>query len=459
MKSQDPESLGRPPSKTGSANEATNDAVFGEITEDGPNYRSLGWIATAALMSKTMIGLGVLSIPKAFDTLGLIPGTLCLLAISAITSWSNYMVGSFKLNHRDVYAIDDVGYKLFGRFGREFLGSAYWIYWVFVVGSGLLSISIAFNAMSTHGACTAVFVAVAAIVTFLMASIRTLGRISFIAWIGLTSILAAILTLTVAVGVQDRPAAAPQDVPWETNYELFKTPSFLEAVSAVSSLIFAFAGTTAFFPIVAEMRDPRHYTRSLVICQTIVTSTYLAIGIVVYYFCGSYVASPALGSAGVLMKKICYGIGLPGIFVSAIILTHISSKYMFVRLLRDTEHLTANTVRHWATWLGCTFFATLIAYIVASAIPVFNNLVALIGALLGTLMSFQPMGCMWFYDNWRKERNPTWYLRAAWSIFVIASGTFLMVAGTYGSVVAIINDYKANGGSSAWSCADNSNSV
>ncbi|KAF4970042.1 hypothetical protein FSARC_2859 [Fusarium sarcochroum] len=415
IKPQDPESLGRPPSKTGSANEATNDAVFGEITEDGPNYRSLGWIATAALMSKTMIGLGVLSIPKAFDTLGLIPGTLCLLAISAITSWSNYMVGSFKLNHRDVYAIDDVGYKLFGRFGREFLGSAYWIYWVFVVGSGLLSISIAFNAISTHGTCTAVFVAVAAIVTFLMASIRTLGRISFIAWVGLASILGAILTLTVAVGVQNRPAAAPQEGPWETNYHLFKNPSFLEAVSAVSSLIFAFAGTTAFFPIVAEMREPRHYTRSLVICQSVVTSTHLSIGIVVYYFCGSYVASPALGSAGVLMKKVCYGIGLPGIFVSTIILTHIST----------------NTLRHWATWLGCTSFATIIAYIVASAIPVFNNLVSLIGALLGTLMSFQPMG--------------------SWSIFVIASGTFLMVA--------IMNDYKANGGSSAWSCADNSNSV
>ena len=35
--------------------------------------------------------------------------------------------------------------------------------WIFVAGSAMLSISIALNALSLHGACTAVFVAVAAI--------------------------------------------------------------------------------------------------------------------------------------------------------------------------------------------------------------------------------------------------------------------------------------------------------
>ena len=46
----------------------------------------------------------------------------------------------------------------------------------------------------------------------------------------------------------------------------------------------------------------------------------------------------------------------------------------------------------------------------------------------------------------------------AWCAFVIVAGTFLMIAGTYGSVVSIINDYKESGGSAAWSCADNSSS-
>ena len=116
---------------------------------------------------------------------------------------------------------------------------------------------------------------------------------------------------------------------------------------------------------------------------------------------------------------------------------------------------------HWVTWLGCTASVTLVAYVIASAVPVFGGLVSLIGALLGTLMSFQPMGFMWLYDNWGKgkfERSPRWMFMVGWSIFVIVSGTFLMIAGTYGSVVAIMDSYKVEGGTSAWSCADNSNS-
>ena len=69
------------------------------------------------------------------------------------------------------------------------------------------------------------------------------------------------------------------------------------------------------------------------------------------------------------------------------------------------------------------------------------------------------MGCMYLYDNWNIEkakRTVHWYLMVCWSIFVIVIGTFLMVGGTYGSVVGIMESYKESGGSAAFSCADNS---
>lgn len=160
-------------------------------------------------MAKSMIGLGVLAIPGAFNTLGLIPGVICLLTVAAMTWWSMYVVGMFKLSHREVYAIDDAGYIMFGTVGRDFLGVAFCMCaysreesfakgllmrrldWIFVSGSGLLSISIALNAISTHGTCTAVFVAVAAILTYILCSIRTLGRMKWITSTGLVSILSA----------------------------------------------------------------------------------------------------------------------------------------------------------------------------------------------------------------------------------------------------------------------------
>lgn len=142
-----------------------------------------------------------------------------------------------------------------------------------------------------------------------------------------------------------------------------------------------------------------------------------------YYYCGSYVASPALGSAGTLIIKISYGISLPGLVVSTIVVLHVSdkssflvsvscsdsfqfpSKYVFVRILRGSRHLTNNSFIHWGTWLGCTCAITVSSYLIASGIPIFSDLVSLIGALLGAAMPFQPMGCMWLYDNWTRGRE------------------------------------------------------
>lgn len=76
-------------------------------------------------MIKAQIGLGVLSIPQAFDVLGIVPGVICLSAVAAITTWSDYIVGVFKLRHPDIYGIDDVGTMLFGPIGREILAAGF----------------------------------------------------------------------------------------------------------------------------------------------------------------------------------------------------------------------------------------------------------------------------------------------------------------------------------------------
>ncbi|KAM5350809.1 hypothetical protein ACJ41O_007314 [Fusarium nematophilum] len=220
---QDPEAMPAEPS------------MLGEVQEDSAfAHDEVGWFGTSALMMKTQIGLGVLSIPAAFDVPGMVPGVICLVAIAAITTWSNYIVGVFKLNHREIYGIDDAAQLMFGRVGREILGAGFALYLIFGAGS------------------------------------------------------------------------------------------------------------------------------------------------------------------------------------------------------------------------------------VASGIPVFGGLVSLIGALLGTLQCFQPMGCMWLYDNWvrgKEQRSLRWILMVCWSVFVITAGMFLMFGGAYGSIVSIIDAYKADGGSRPWACADKSNSV
>lgn len=54
-----------------------------------------------------------------------------------------------------------------------------------------------------------------------------------------------------------------------------------------------------------------------------VTAIYVIVGVVIYYYCGSYIATPAIGSAGATMKKIGCGVALPGLLASAILLLHV----------------------------------------------------------------------------------------------------------------------------------------
>lgn len=45
--------------------------------------------------------------------------------------------------------------------------------------------------------------------------------------------------------------------------------------------------------------------------QSIDVSLYVTAAVVIYYYVGDNVASPALGSAGPLLSKVAYGIALP----------------------------------------------------------------------------------------------------------------------------------------------------
>lgn len=135
--------------------------------------------------------------------------------------------------------------------------------------------------------------------------------------------------MTVGVGVQDRPSSAPQTGPWSSDYRIRNAPSFAEGISAVCSLVTACSATPAYFSLAAEMRDLRFFTRSLVVSQIGSTIIYLIIGVVVYYYCGSFVASPALGSAGPLIKRISYGVALPGLIASTTIFLHVGESSLF----------------------------------------------------------------------------------------------------------------------------------
>lgn len=249
--------------------------------------------------------------------------------------------------------------------------------------------------------------------------------------------------VVVAVTTLDRPAAAPQTGPYDLGY--YAVPpavSFAAGMVSTCTIFISSAGSSAFLPVISEMREPKDYRKAVYVCMGFVTSAYLCFALVVYRWCGIYVASPSLGSAGHTIQIASYAVGFIGLVVSACLYLHVAAKYCFVRILRNSKHLQANTIVHWGTWLGLVFGLCSISFILAEAIPIFNYLLAITGSICFAPLAIMLPGYLWIHDHKDWARGTT-VKKIVFSLHVlmILLGTFLLVGGTYGVVEVIIEAY------------------
>lgn len=312
--------------------------------------------------------------------------------------------------------------------------SLFCIAYVLCAGAGILGLSIAFNVFSDHAACTVAFSFVSAVLVAIAASVRRFHEMGILTTAGTISIFIAVFIVVVAVTTLDRPAAAPQTGDFELGWEAIAYPSFTIGMVATCTIFISSAGTSAFLPVISEMREPRDYRKSLYTCMGSVLAAYLAFALVMYRYCGEWVASPALGSAGDRIKIIAYAVGFIGLWVSACLYLHVASKYLFVRILRNSKHLQTNSFVHWSTWLGCTCGLCALAWILASAIPVFNYLVSLTGSVCFAPLALMLPGYLWMWDHDEYRtgsmgRKVIYWLHA----MQLPLGAFLCIGGTVSS--------------------------
>jgi hypothetical protein len=168
---------------------------------------------------------------------------------------------------------------------------------VLCTGSGILGVTIAFNTFSSHGACTVWFGFVSAILVAACASIRKFAKLSWLTFAGFISVFVAVLMIVIAVTTLDRPAAAPQEGPFDLGYYAIPPEvTFAAGMASTCTIFISSAGTSAFLPVISEMREPRDYRKAVYVAMGFVTSSYICFALVVYRWCGKWVASPSVCS-------------------------------------------------------------------------------------------------------------------------------------------------------------------
>ncbi|KAB8070416.1 transmembrane amino acid transporter protein-domain-containing protein [Aspergillus leporis] len=393
------------------------------------------------VMVAESISLGVLSLPAAVATLGLLPAVLLIVVVGIISTYAGYVLGQFKWRYPHVSNMADVGEVLLGPFGRELLSVAQTLFLIFLMGSHLLTFTVALNNISRHATCSIVFSIVGLVVSFICSLPRTLENISFLSFFSFLSIVAAVFITLVDV-VITKPG---------TGLEVTTETSFYRGFSAVSNIIFSFSGHIGFFGFMAELKDPRDFPKALYMVQGTEVVIYIVAGVVIYLYAGADVASPALGSASPIVSKIAYGIAIPAIVTGGVVVGHVASKLIYMRLLRMTDRMHKRDFLSIGTWVGIMLTLWSLAWIIAEAIPLFSDMLTLICALFASWFSYSLCGLCWLFIN-KGQYFETWKksLLTVVNFTLIGMGCCICGCGVYVAGKAI-HDQPAG---SSFSCAN-----
>ncbi|KAH8895649.1 putative amino acid transporter [Thozetella sp. PMI_491] len=406
------------------------------------HFHRLGWKRLTVVLIVEAIALGALSLPSTFASLGMVAGVILCVSIGLIAVYTSYVVGQVKLKfpHATTYA--DAGRLMMGRFGYELFGAMFVFLLTFLTASHCLTGTIAFQTITQSGLCSLVFGVVSAILLLALAVPPSFAEVAILGYIDFVSILLAIGVTIIGTGVQ--ASNAPGGLA-AVNWSAWPKEgiTFSEAFIGVSNIAFAYTFAMCQFSFMDEMHTPKDYTKSICLLGLIEIVIYTLTGALIYAFVGQDVKSPALLSAGETLSRVAFGIALPVIFISGSINTTVLARYIHGRIFKDSIIRFINTTKGWLTWLATLMAITVVAWVIAEAIPIFSDLLSIMASLFISGFTFYFPAMMWFMlikeGKWNARENILISLLNG-LIFVI--GLVLLVGGLYASITDIVLNFR-----------------
>ena len=97
--------------------------MFGDEENNTIRYKTLSWQLVAVLMIAEIVSNGMLSLPQALATVGIVPGVILIVFLGVWATFTSWVLIQFKLRHPQVHNMGDAGLILFGPVGREVLAA------------------------------------------------------------------------------------------------------------------------------------------------------------------------------------------------------------------------------------------------------------------------------------------------------------------------------------------------
>jgi amino acid permease len=418
--------------------EALDDGEQQIIEAGEAKYHRLGWKGLTIMLIVEAIGLGALSIPSAFATLGMVAGVICCVGIGLIAIYTSYVIGQVKIAFPGVRHYGDAGGLLMGRLGNELFTAMLILQLIFLTGSNCLTGTIAFRHLSDNdNICSVVFSVVSAVILLLLSIPSSFADMAFLGYVDFVSIVAAIGITIIATGIKSNDSGL-STVDWSALPH--GDPSFSDAFIAITNIVFAYTFASCLFSFMDEMHTPKDFTKSIWSLGILQIVIYTITGATIYSFVGQDVQSPALLSAGKIISKVAFGIALPVIFISGAICTIVAGRLIHGRIYEKSVTRYINTTKGWVTWLILITVLTIISWVIAEAIPFFDDLLSIASALFTSGFSFYLPPVMWYVlirkGKWYSKEN---LLLSVVNFLIFIFGLIVLVGGLYSSIQDIVS--------------------
>ncbi|CAO1624588.1 unnamed protein product [Parajaminaea phylloscopi] len=437
--------------------------VQAEEPAGAAKFHKMSWIRLTSVLIVEAIALGSLSMPASFATIGLVPAILLTIGLGCVAYVCSLAVGGLWLKHPELTSYPLAGELLFVRiFGERSRKIGFWfttICWllllIFTTGSHSLTGKLAFNTLSNDAICQVGFSGIAAIILFLLALPKTFNEMGFLGYIDFTSIVCAIGITIVASGIAGHKQPGGLDaVEWYAFLPKDKQPTFAEAFLSVTNITFAFAFAHCQFSFMAELKRPKEFKKSVALLVGTEMFIYVMTGALIYVFSGQNVKSPAFLGLSNTVAKVAFGVALPVIFISGSINTTTAGRFVYDRMYRGTRHEFMTTVKGNISWILLILVGTIIAWVIAEAVPVFSALLGLISSAFLSMFIFFFPAVFWLVFLRGDSDTGSWRNRAMTALhtFIALMAVFIFVAGIYASAMDIKSAYAKGTVATPFSC-------
>lgn len=215
------------------------------------------WYHTSSLLLADIIGTGILSLPGAFAKLGFAGGSVLLLISYALNLYTGVLLARLKLWFPAARSYGVLMGEAFGPRGKVYGYAVLTTYIFGILGNYQIVVARSLQGMLwDRDLCRPTAGLVGALLMLPGCQLRTLKSVSYLSVISFLTIVIVVAICAEEV-VEEGVLKGSERVAWNPDLE------YAQGFTAISSYIFAFSGQKIYLELMAEMREPAHFRRSL----------------------------------------------------------------------------------------------------------------------------------------------------------------------------------------------------